>query len=587
MSMRTSVSRLAFGFEGYSRCCRTRSKGIGRWSGFARATATCIALFLVVRTVFALADDAPNNHNAPRDEWYTFRYDEARTGTQPYASALSDPDKLGSLKIRWGFPSAGSSAGAFLSSPIVVDDTVFIGSISGYFYALDAKSGALKWQYPKATDHPLLGSCGQGGNGTFGQYGIRSSASYAVIGGRPAVLFGASDPTAEGGLGSARLFALSLAGDIIWKSDVVAHLSGCTPGSMTELHERITYSAPLVQDGKVYVGTHDAADNPIQEGKVVAVELNNGRIVSGFHYASTPPGTRGGGVWNSAASDGNGVYFMTGNTRCCYPTFTVPEPNPNRGLSMIRVDSNTGAVVWAFQPVPFNLDDDPDWAAGPAVMSTTCGELIASVQKDGWSYAVDAGDGTQGAPRMRWQFPPTGVPTPKGVDGHGDTDYKRPGAAWNDVFVVTTGGEARPHAGVGIGYGKLHVLNACATEEKSRVRWLTNAIDLPHNSGGGYSLGSPTVTGGLVYVGTDEGHLLVLADPSVAPGIGFQCADVTYTTAVSCAAANFALVPIPKLLADIAMPDGGDIAGLRNEPVLARGRVFIGTLSGHVYMLEP
>ena len=153
-------------------------------------------------------------------------------------------------------------------------------------------------------------------------------------------------------------------------------------------------------------------------------------------------------------------------------------------------------------------------------------------------------------------FRQRGFPPQKGSTATATLDYKRPGAAWNDVFVVTTGGEARAHAGFGVGYGKLYALNACAIEEKSRVRWLTNATDLPHNSGGGYSLGSPTVTGGLVYVGTDEGHLLVLADPSVAPGIGFQCADVTYTTAASCAAANYSLVPIPKLLADIAMPMG-------------------------------
>ena len=517
-----------------------------------------------------------------RDEWYTFRYNELRTGTQPYASALSDPSKVGSLKVHWTFPTAGA-AGSFKASPIIVDNTVFIGSVNGYFYALDAATGALKWQFPKATDPPLKGSCAGGGNGSYGQYGIQSSATYANIGGKDAVIFGAPDASADTGLGSARLFALSVNGALIWKSDVVAHVSGCASGSMTELHERITYSSPLVSDGKVYVGTHDADDSPIQNGRLVAVDLNTGHLVGGFHYMSTAPGTRGGGVWNSAASDGTGVYFTTGNTKCC----NAPEPNPNHGLSMIRVDANNGNIVWAFQPVPFALDDDPDWSAGPAVMTTSCGELVASVQKDGWSYALNAGNGVPGAPGMRWQFPPTGVPTKFGVDGHGDTDYKRPGAAWNDVFVVTTGGEERAHAGFGVGYGKLHALNACATTEKTRVRWLTNGADLPHNSGGGYALGSPTVTGGIIYVGTDQGHLLALADPSVAPGIGFQCSDISFANAAQCTAAGFVLVPVPKLLADVAMPDNGDIAGLRNEPALARGRLFVGTLNGHVYMLQP
>ncbi|MGH7122662.1 MAG: PQQ-binding-like beta-propeller repeat protein [Acetobacteraceae bacterium] len=519
------------------------------------------------------------------DEWYTFRYDALRTGTQPYASTLSDPRTVGSLKMKWAFPATPSGVGFFKASPIVVGNTVFIGSANGYFYALDAASGALKWQYPKAGAPALLGSCAAGGNGSFGRYGVQSSASYANIAGRSAVIVGAPDPSAEGGFGSARLFALTLSGTLLWKSDVVAHVSGCHPGSGAERHERITYSSPLVAGDKVYVGIHDAGDDPIQNGKLVPVDLATGHIAGSFHYISTA--TRGGDIWNSAASDGTAVYFTTGNTRCDSLGCQSPEPNPNHGLSMIRVARNTGTIIWAFQPVPYNLDDDPDWAAGAAVMTTSCGELIASVQKDGWSYAVNAGNGVPGAPSLRWQFPPTGVPTPKGVDGHGDTDYKRPGAAWNDVFIVTTGGEARAHDNFGVGYGKLQAINACATTEKTRVRWLTNNKDLPHNSGGGYSLGSPTVTGGIIFVGTDRGHLLVLGDPKVAPPIGYQCADVDFVSAADCIAAGHALVPIPKLLADVTMPDGGDIAGLRNEPVLARGRVFVGTLKGHVYMLQP
>jgi hypothetical protein len=35
------------------------------------------------------------------------------------------------------------------------------------------------------------------------------------------------------------------------------------------------------------------------------------------------------------------------------------------------------------------------------------------------------------------------------------------------------------------------------------------------------------------------------------------------------------------------MPDGGSLAAMRNEPVLAKGRVFVATGAGHVYMLEP
>jgi hypothetical protein len=269
---------------------------------------------------------------------------------------------------------------------------------------------------------------------------------------------------------------------LVWKSDPVAIIDGTNSKSLKEKHERIKYSSPLIANNHAYVGIADAYfDRPLQNGRIVAVDLVTGHIDPSFSYIST--GThRGGAVWNSPAADANGVYFTTGNTRHDNLGDQVPEPSPNHGLSMLRVDKDSGIVIWKFQPVPYALDDDPDWAAGATVMSTSCGELIASVQKDGWAYAVAAGDGTQGALNVRWQFPPTGYPFAGGV--HGNDDYKHPGAAWNDVFIVTTGGEARTIDGPTPGYGKLHAINSCATSEATRLeqshetdRRLSNLID--------------------------------------------------------------------------------------------------------------
>jgi len=516
-------------------------------------------------------------------DWQTYRHDSARAGMQPFASDLSNPAKVGTLGVGWSFPPTSNGVGAFLASPIVVNDMVFIGSQDGYFYALDAATGQLKWQYPPP-GNPLKGSCGQGGNGTWGQYGIRSSATYAKIGGQDAVIFGAPDPDprADGGQGSARLFALTLGGGLIWKSDIVAHVD-CRPGSVP--HERIAFSSPLVLGNKVYVGVHDAGDDPIQQGRVAVVDLSSGNLVP-FPYASTGTlgdGTRGGGVWNSLATDGTGVYFTTGNTRIppCFTPYnncTGSEPSPNHGLSMIRVDKETGNIAWSFKPVPFSRDGDPDWAAGAAIMSTSCGELIASVQKDGWSYAVNAGNGS-----MRWQFPSTGLGTAFLNAVHGDDDYKRPGAAWNDVLIINTGGESLVQDGIGKGYGKLHALNACATTEQDRVRWIAD-LGPPYSSGGGYSVGAPTVTGGIVFVGTDQGHLIVLGDPSVVPAAEKLCSNIHYSPS----ACPPPYVPVWSLkpLADVLMPDHGSIAWLRKEAALAKGRVFVGTLNGHVYMIQ-
>jgi outer membrane protein assembly factor BamB len=555
-------------------------------------------------------------------------------------------------------PDGAITAGPLQASPIVVDDTVFIGSLNGYFYALDAATGALKWQYPKVGDQALLGSCDPGGfSAGVGHYGIQSSASFAVVGGQRAVIFGAPDPSAEGGAGSARLFALNAqTGKAIWKSDggdgsvVVAHVSvGChltpgqnvppTPQSLKEYHERIAFSAPLVANNKVYVGIHDTGDSPIQQGHIVAVDLNTGQMDGHFKFVATgktyQDGSKGGGVWNALATDGTGVYFTTGNTRipwCSYPYTNLPnttncpgpfvgpnvdvcknpnpptncEPSPNYGLSMLRVDGGSGAVVWHFNAVDYNHDGDPDWAAGAAVMTrpaTSCGNLVASVQKDGWSYALDSTTG-----KVLWQFPPTGLGSDFNKNFvHGDDDYRRPGAVWNDVFIVRTGGyglECSSGPGcdavcigkdcTSVSAHSLHALNACAKEE-DRVRWIANIQDnFDQNNHVSYS--TPTVTGGIVFIGTNEnpndkkGHLVILADPLVAPAAGSTCPNLAYTTA-DC---PYKTVHIPTTLADIAMPDGGSLAAMRNEPVLAEGRVFVATRpnsvfsnAGHVYMLAP
>lgn len=341
-------------------------------------------------------------------------------------------------------------------------ETVFIGDINGVFWAINAADGGFRWRYP-GTGSGLNGSCGLGGNGSWGQYGIQSSASFARISGRDAVIFGAPDPdpATDGGNGSGRLWALDAAtGALIWKSDVIAHVNGC-PGS---LHERITYSSPLVFSGRAFVGVHDAGDDPVQKGKIVAVDLDTGSLASGFPFTAvgapgdpTCGGVCGGGVWNSPATDGRNVIFTTGNV--CDGNYwntpsCEPEPSPDYSLSMVSIDPMTGAYNWNFRAVPFKLDADPDWSAGVTSMHTSCGHAMASVQKDGWTYAVDPANGS-----CRWQFPPTAgascVFSTADRHTHGDDNYKQPGAWWGDYLFIETGGEALTTSGVGAGFGRL------------------------------------------------------------------------------------------------------------------------------------
>jgi len=533
----------------------------------------------IIRVRCPLGDDP----KACAADWPMFRHNTARTAEQQKPSALSNPDLVRVLKIKpspWPFTPAGG--GAFRASPIVYNGVVYIGNSNGRFYAVDAVSGSQLWQYP-LTGQPALTSQFTSNPSSFG---IASSATIARIsktdrGEVDAVIFGAPDQSIGARLGSGRLFALNAhTGEEIWKSPEIAVLDGLTRADTSQRHEQIGYSSPLVLNNRVYVGIADHGDNPIQNGRVVAVDLNTGAIDGTFNYRST--NTRGGGVWSSTAGGPDGeLYVTTGNAKC-WNSDCQSEPSVNNSLSLLRLNPSSGAVIWKIQPVPFALDADPDWASGATFVPATCGKLVASTMKDGWSYAVAADGGA-----LSLQYPATGFPfTPGDGTFHGDSRYLVPGAAWGDVFITMMGGQnvstvtRIEDSALYEGFSRLHGLNLCAGRNNP-VRWL---LDVPGVVGGGvYQLGPPTVSRGIVFVGTNQGRLIAFADPAVRPATSYLCTWLGVTTA-TCEPNGFRLVPQPSILANIDLGGGGIF---RTEPVLSHGRVYVATEGGRLFMLEP
>jgi outer membrane protein assembly factor BamB len=505
-------------------------------------------------------------------EWPAFRHSGLRDGNQPIGSVLADPEKVKTLKVKWTF-TPPASAQEFRASPIVHKERVYVGNGNGRLYALDAATGALLWQYPKAGDPALTSqfTCNPS------SMGLAASAAIATIKRKDVVIFAAPDRSIGAGLGSGRVFALdAVTGSEVWKSPEAAILNGTTAASTSQLHEQFGYSSPLVLGNRVYLGIANHCDNPIQNGRVVVIDKNSGSLVSGFGYRST--NTRGGGIWSSVAGglDANAIFITTGNAQC-WNGGCQSEPSVNNSLSMLRLNGSTGAIGWKLHPVPFALDGDPDWASGPTLISTRCGNVAASTQKDGWAYAARSSSGGGGTPAMRWQFPPTGFPFASGA--HGDTRYLVPGGAWRDTFLTMTGGYAVEAGQINPGFTRLHGLDTCAPRAQP-VRWV---FDVPATSpGNDYQLGPPTVTRGILFVGTVQGHLIVFADPSVWVTAGSVCSNPEITNA-QCAANGFVLVPKPMILANIDLGAGA----IFTEPVLAGGRVFVSTSGGSVFMLAP
>jgi len=501
-------------------------------------------------------------------DWPAYRHNPLRTAAQLNHGPLTDPAKVSTLSVGWTFPGAQmAGVGAFRAGPIVYKGVVYIGNSNGRFYAIDAANGNLKWQYPPLAQPALTSTftCNPSSEG------IASSAMIAGINGTDAVIFGAPDMSIGAHLGSGRLFALNAGtGAEIWKSPEVAVLKndGVT-------HEQIGYSSPLVFNNHVYIGIADHCDDPIQRGKIAAVKLSDGTIDAGFSFfaAGLP---RGGGIWGSPAG-WDDVYTNTGNSN-----IGGPEPAPDNALSLLRLNKDTGSIVWKWNPVPYSMDNDPDWSATPTIILGSCGTMAASVQKDGWSWAVNAGNGTAGPASVRWAFPPgpwsTGGFNLQDGTTHGDTRYLRPGAAWNDVYIVQTGG-LDVVADVGSGFHSLYGLNACASDA-DRIRWIKDVPGMAYSSFG-YTLGPPSVTHGVIFVGTNQGHVVALADPSIYPALGWRCSNPDVPSNI-CVANGFTLVPDPAVLLDLNLNAGS----ITNEIALVGDPVYVATEGGKVFMLQ-
>ena len=118
--------------------------------------------------------------------------------------------------VRWTF----KTGNVVHASPAIADGTLFIGSWDSWFYALDATTGKQRWRFKTGEDTVIAN-----------QVGIQSSA--AVTDG--VVYFGCRD---------GHLYAVDAAtGQQRWAFDVA--------GSWVN-------TSPAVRDGKVYVGTADS-----------------------------------------------------------------------------------------------------------------------------------------------------------------------------------------------------------------------------------------------------------------------------------------------------------------------------------------
>jgi polyvinyl alcohol dehydrogenase (cytochrome) len=378
--------------------------------------------------------------------WPTYGFDLTRSRFNP-AERRIGPNSVGRLAVRWFFQTAAPVS----ASPSVVGGTVYVGSWNGNMYALAAATGQPRWTFDIADRHPEDRS---------GFPGIQSSA--AVSHGK--VYFGAAD---------ANVYALAARnGTVSWKVSL-----GNPDTAVEGAH---VWSSPAVFDGTVFVGKASHIDAPCVRGAVFALDARTGtqkwrfdvlpnhvcandmrqpceadadcpssrcapllvcRTGTGSQLQSqlcasdadcTAPATcqqpLGGGVVSSPSIDRQRrvVYVATGD---CVASGATGLAN-----SIIALDADSGALRWAFHPLPPADLRDFDFIASPNIFTSKAGgttrHLIGAGSKDGIYYAVDQDTGA-----LAWQAAATpGIPNLFG--GFNAST----GSAFGDIYAATFSG---------------------------------------------------------------------------------------------------------------------------------------------------
>ncbi len=258
-----------------------------------------------------------------------FRSDPAHGGVQPGPA----PERF--ARVKWRF----ATGDRIVSSPALHDGVLFFGSDDGLLYAVDAASGRERWRF--RTGGPV-------------------ASSPAVEGGR--VFFGSYD---------GRFYALDeKTGALLWKFATGGErrfeargLHGLQPKQQTYADPYDVYlSSPAVAGGTVYFGSGD--------GHVYALEAASGAL---RWKVDT------GEVVHASPAVADGTVFVG-----------------NWASTLFAFDAATGAERWRFQAGTDDLiHNQVGFQSSPAV----AGGVVYVGCRDANLYAIDAATG-----RERWRF---------------------------------------------------------------------------------------------------------------------------------------------------------------------------------------
>jgi quinohemoprotein ethanol dehydrogenase len=317
-------------------------------------------------------------------EWALHGHD---AGEQRYSSLQQiNRDNVDKLGLAWYFDLY--TRRGVESTPLMVDGTLYVTGTWSMLYALDAKTGELKWFYDPQVDRSFLakGCCGAPNRGV------------AYANGKVVVA------TFDG-----RLVALNAAdGSEIW--DV----------QTTDREQSYTITgAPRIGKNLVFIG-NGGAELGVR-GYVSAYDLDSGKMVWRFYTVPGNPDDGfesdvmamaaetwtgkwwewggGGTVWDSIVYDAalDLLYIGVGNGSPWNHSLRSPQGGDNLFLaSIVALRPDTGEYVWHYQTTP---GETWDYTATQHIMLADLEiegrqrKVLMQAPKNGFFYVIDRASG--------------------------------------------------------------------------------------------------------------------------------------------------------------------------------------------------
>ncbi len=471
---------------------------------------------------------------APGDDWPTYLHDTQRTAAS--REALLSPTNAGQLGRLWRFKTGGGIA----ASPIIVNNTVYIGSWDGYEYALDSLTGYQKWK-------TYLGKTA--GNCDPALIGITSSATVQ------------NNIVYVGG-GDSYWYALdAYTGNVLWK---------VFTGENSPDKGFYNWSSPLIYKGYAYIGIASNCDNPLVTGKLLQVSLASHHVVGSTLFVNAKE--VGGGIWTSPTVDEetNTLYVTTGTQNQIWQTLSQ---------AIVAIDASSMQIKSSWQIPLSQSGGDYDWGNSAVLFKDAHGrKMVAATNKNGFTYAFDRANLSAG-PLWEQQTGNGGECPPCGdgsvssgafahgllymaggyttIHGHG-----YPGAV--RAIDPTTGKYQWEHAVPHPIVPALSYTNGLIIDGEGATMEVLDATTgsrLYSYETENTLYGPAGVSHGIIYIGSTDGYLYAFGLHNSTPSSGLGCPRESLCQQIDTLQVNGSKELLDKTWSIV--PDGEDIGGLR------------------------